>query len=289
MSETRLDLGAAARPSEPRKHAYVPLQWFRRRKILLGIVFLVVTALFWLHATDRVPLHPWASRAVDPDVARLLREVPGAVPGVPAPPHDSLKDAGHAGKSYPSREDLTLLFLSHLREPSFAFHASPWPAWAPWLTDPAQVPRDVHVQFLTELKRTSGVDAVRLVRRVLTQYLEHPALWAEYHRRATPLTVFSKSYCPFSKKAKALLDSYHARYDKYEVDLHRTSCVLTQPSRRFSRSSSTTSRGTARSPRCSWARIFWCVTVLTQGGNDRLEELDHEKLLHGILAGADVL
>ena len=37
-------------------------------------------------------------------------------------------------------------------------------------------------------------------------------------RQSLGLTVFSKSYCPYSKKAKALLNSLNATYTVYEVD-----------------------------------------------------------------------
>ena len=50
---------------------------------------------------------------------------------------------------------------------------------------------------------------------LLTQYLEHPLHWAEKHRARTPFTVFSKSYCPYSKRAKALLDSDDALYPAF--------------------------------------------------------------------------
>ncbi|SJX65867.1 related to Glutaredoxin [Sporisorium reilianum f. sp. reilianum] len=43
--------------------------------------------------------------------------------------------------------------------------------------------------------------------------------WARTVRATLGLTVFSKSYCPYSKKAKALLNSLNATYTTYEVDL----------------------------------------------------------------------
>lgn len=43
--------------------------------------------------------------------------------------------------------------------------------------------------------------------------------WVARVRASLGLTVFSKSYCPFSKKAKALLNSMNATYTVYEVDL----------------------------------------------------------------------
>ncbi|PWZ03586.1 hypothetical protein BCV70DRAFT_197788 [Testicularia cyperi] len=43
--------------------------------------------------------------------------------------------------------------------------------------------------------------------------------WVEKMRQLQGLTVFSKSYCPYSKKAKALLTSFNATFTVYEVDL----------------------------------------------------------------------
>ncbi len=38
-------------------------------------------------------------------------------------------------------------------------------------------------------------------------------------REPLGLTVFSKSYCPYSKRTKALLTSLNATFTVYEVDL----------------------------------------------------------------------
>ncbi|KAJ1036306.1 hypothetical protein NDA13_000186 [Ustilago tritici] len=43
--------------------------------------------------------------------------------------------------------------------------------------------------------------------------------WVHRMRSSLGLTVFSKSYCPYSQKAKSLLDSLGAVYTVYEVDL----------------------------------------------------------------------
>ncbi|KAI3624947.1 hypothetical protein CBS14141_002368 [Malassezia furfur] len=255
MPETRLELGVPpAQAKAPRTHTYVPLQWFRRRRTLVACITLIACALLYLHAA--APASPGTH------IDALLRTVPGAVPGRDVVVTDVLADAGHAGKPYPTREHLTLLLLGQLQDPAFTFAASPWPQWAPWVADETQRPRNAHVQFLTELKRAgNGTDDVRL-------FLEHPAHWAEQHRQRTPLTVFSKSYCPYSRRAKALLDSYHAHYDKYETAF--------------------------------FAQLIWDLTghrtypkVLEGahllGGSDALDELDRKHLLHGILEGAGVL
>jgi glutaredoxin len=43
--------------------------------------------------------------------------------------------------------------------------------------------------------------------------------WVSAMRKHQGFTVFSKSYCPFSRRAKALLESLHANVTIYEVDL----------------------------------------------------------------------
>lgn len=39
------------------------------------------------------------------------------------------------------------------------------------------------------------------------------------HRQASPLTVFTKSYCPYSRRATNRLRSFGARFDEFVVDL----------------------------------------------------------------------
>lgn len=55
-------------------------------------------------------------------------------------------------------------------------------------------------------------DALQLYRLSRTE-------WAAALRTDAALTVFSKSYCPYSKRAKKLLTSLHANMTVYEVDL----------------------------------------------------------------------
>ncbi|WFD38192.1 uncharacterized protein MJAP1_001140 [Malassezia japonica] len=272
MHDTRLDLGVlpgGARKSE-RGHAYVPVQWLRRRKFLIGGVFLIAVVLTYLNAFGHVQrMQPWAKPTVDAEIAHLLRTVPGALPGrETSAQSDPLADDGHHGAAYPSRSDLTLVLLTQLQEPHFQPHDSVWATWKEWLQEGTEVPSDMHIQFLTELKRMdNGTADARL-------YLEHPLHWAEKHRARTPFTVFSKSYCPYSKRAKALLDSYGAKYDRYEVDLAHHSDFF--------------------------ASLLWDLTghrtypkvlegARLLGGYDSLEHLHEGGLLHGILNGAGVL
>ncbi|WFC97274.1 hypothetical protein MBRA1_003941 [Malassezia brasiliensis] len=283
MPETRLELGVPPADKAPRAHAFVPLQWFRRRRTLLACIAFFACALLYLHAAAPASRwHPYRRPAGDADIDALLRTVPGAVPGRDVVVTDVLADAGHAGRPYPTREHLRLVLLEQLRDPTFTFAASPWPQWAPWVADDAKRPRDAHVQFLMELKRLgNGTDDARLVRVPLTQFLEHPAHWAERHRQTTPFTVFSKSYCPYSRRAKALLDTYRARYAAYEVDLHPESAFFTQLLWDLT--------GHRTYPKVLEGAHLLVRGPLTQGGSDALDELDRKHLLHGILDGAGVL
>jgi len=52
-----------------------------------------------------------------------------------------------------------------------------------------------------------------------SQYKSSPTSWLSSQRSLSPLTIFSKSYCPYSKKAKNLLHSLGANYQVYEIDL----------------------------------------------------------------------
>ncbi|PWN42597.1 hypothetical protein IE81DRAFT_323359 [Ceraceosorus guamensis] len=51
------------------------------------------------------------------------------------------------------------------------------------------------------------------------EYVQSPALWAKKH--LPPLVIFSKTYCPFSARAKALLRELGAKFDPIEVDLRK--------------------------------------------------------------------
>lgn len=61
---------------------------------------------------------------------------------------------------------------------------------------------------------------------VTLQYLESHDSWLQKHRRESPLTVFSKSYCPYSKRAKALLTQMGADFEVYEVDQRADGAAL---------------------------------------------------------------
>ncbi len=94
------------------------------------------------------------------------------------------------------------------------------------------------------------------------------------HRDNNRLTVFSKSYCPYSKKAKALLASLNATFTVHEVDL-RADAEYLQPAL------------ASVSGHRTYPTIFVQGTLL--GGSDDLEDLQHKGVLEGILRGAHVL
>ncbi|KAJ9475979.1 Monothiol glutaredoxin-7 [Pseudozyma hubeiensis] len=98
--------------------------------------------------------------------------------------------------------------------------------------------------------------------------------WVDRVRPSLGLTVFSKSYCPFSKKAKALLNSLNATYTAYEVDL-RSDAHHLQP----------------LLAKLTGHRTF--PTILARdrllGGNDDLQDLHSIHALKSILESVDAL
>ena len=98
--------------------------------------------------------------------------------------------------------------------------------------------------------------------------------WVTKVRAALGVTVFSKSYCPYSKKAKALLHSLNATYTVYEVD--------TRPDAHNLQSLLAALTGHKTFP-----------TVLVRdrllGGNDDLHELDSIHALKSILESVGAL
>lgn len=223
MGETRIDMRAAghARYDSAPQRMVLPLAWFRRRKTSLIILLLLACVCMWLWiATPDVPVPVlWGTtRArIDPDIRELLRTTPGAIPGVPSGPNEP---EGRNGTMYPSRRDLTTMLLEHLRDPSFHLEQSVWKKWSSWIESDAW-PADAHIQFLTELKRMNDGDLTDVQR-----YLHSPMAWELYHLQLEPLTVFSKSYCSYSRSAKKLLNDYHANFTKYEVDLRYDAMLL---------------------------------------------------------------
>jgi glutaredoxin len=66
------------------------------------------------------------------------------------------------------------------------------------------------------------------------QYVESHSSWLEKYRNQSPLTVFSKSYCPYSRRAKEMLKGMGAHFEVYEVDLREDAHSLQDGLREFS-------------------------------------------------------
>lgn len=107
------------------------------------------------------------------------------------------------------------------------------------------------------------------------QYKSNRAQWNALHRKQNPLTVFSKSYCPFSRKAKDLLDSLGARYHVIEVDLRPKDAQSVQ-------SALATLSGHQTFP-----AVFAGDKLL--GGFDDIHTLNQLKVLPGMLKAAGAL
>lgn len=104
-------------------------------------------------------------------------------------------------------------------------------------------------------------------------YLESYDSWLSKHRKQSPLTVFSKSYCPYSRKAKELLKKMGAQFDVYEVDLRPDAQALQQGLREISGHS-------------TFPTIFVQDSLI--GGSDDLLRLESTGVLRGILEAAGV-
>lgn len=98
--------------------------------------------------------------------------------------------------------------------------------------------------------------------------------WVDRVRPSLGLTVFSKSYCPYSKKTKALLDSLNATYTVYEVDT-RPDAKYLQP----------------LLAKLTHHHTFPTILVRDRllGGNDDLHDLHTIQALKSILASVGAL
>lgn len=102
-----------------------------------------------------------------------------------------------------SREDRVLLLLRMIKNPDYHVQYDDWRG--------------------TLLPQTAGDVAATLKRffgsAESAMYLDDHVAWLTKQHQQSPLTVFSKSYCPYSRRAKELLREQHAKFDVYEVDL----------------------------------------------------------------------
>lgn len=121
-------------------------------------------------------------------------------------------------------------------------------------------------QETSQSESQSNVDDARM-------YMESYDSWLSKHRKQSPLTVFSKSYCPYSRKAKELLTKMGAQFDLYEVDLRPDAQALQQGLREVSGHS-------------TFPTIFVQDSLI--GGSDDLLGLESTGVLRGILEAAGV-
>ncbi|PWN34970.1 glutaredoxin-domain-containing protein [Meira miltonrushii] len=110
----------------------------------------------------------------------------------------------------------------------------------------------------------SNIDDARM-------YMESYDSWLSKHRKQSPLTVFSKSYCPYSRRAKELLTKMGAQFDLYEVDLRPDAQALQQGLKEVSGHS-------------TFPTIFVQDSLI--GGSDDLLGLESTGVLRGILEAA---
>ncbi|PWN94122.1 glutaredoxin-domain-containing protein [Acaromyces ingoldii] len=105
-------------------------------------------------------------------------------------------------------------------------------------------------------------------------YLDDHVAWLTKQHQQSPLTVFSKSYCPYSRRAKELLREQHAKFDVYEVDLRADAEHLQMALREI-----------------SGHRTFPTIFLKDEliGGSDSLQHLQDLGVLPGMLAAAKAL
>lgn len=223
MDSVRLELGLSQNPASDagsKSIVKIPFAWFKRKRSMIIVCTLFLVVCLWAvsHSVRLNPSYRSGMSRIDNDVERIIRKIPGAIPGIPVPNQAKLSDYGRSGETYPSKEDLLIVLMGEMLDPSFRVDNSTWIDWQHWVSGNNVLPNDAHVQFLTRLKSLNHGDISDA-----QLYLEHPVQWSRKHLQNTPLTVFSKSYCPYSRGAKELLATYNARLITHEVDLRGTS------------------------------------------------------------------
>ena len=83
--------------------------------------------------------------------------------------------------------------------------------------------------------------------------------------------MFSKTYCPYSRAAKSLLDSLGAHYQRYEIDQRPDGAQLQDVLKHLLHHSTV-------------PMVVGGSQLL--GGSDRLHDLHEQGLLEGILRGS---
>ncbi|UZJ52460.1 hypothetical protein CBS101457_001780 [Exobasidium rhododendri] len=171
------------------------------------------------------------------------------------------KDVDEHASASPTHSDQVLLFLSAIKNKAYRVPQSKAQRSAEILPSTMRA-------FSKSLKKAHGGDTgdEKLYK------FSHSA-WLNKHRKQSPLTIFSKSYCPFSRRAKDLLTKMGAQFEVYEVDLREDAHSLQDGLRELSGHS-------------TFPTIFIKDEMI--GGYDDLARLQSVGVLGGILKGAGV-
>lgn len=184
-----------------------------------------------------------------------------------------------------SREDRILLLLRLIKNPDYLVQLKDWRK--------TLLPATIGDMAATLKQFFGPAESI--------MYLDHRAAWAFKQHTQAPLTVFSKSYCPYSRKAKELLREQHAKFDVYEVDLRADAEQLQMALREISghRTVSFLFRQAfvGLLPLLTFDNVpFHCVqfpAIFLKddliGGSDSLQHLQDLGVLSGMLAAAKAL
>ncbi|CAO1625634.1 unnamed protein product [Parajaminaea phylloscopi] len=164
----------------------------------------------------------------------------------------------------PSASDHTLLFLEAISNPTYEVPANE-AQWRKQLLPVSE--RD----FASSLRKLTPQDGTQEA----SSFITNRSRWSATQLARHPLTVFSKSYCPYSKRAKELLHSMGAHVQVIEVD--------TRPNDSHSLQQALA----AISGHHTFPTIF--VQDRLIGGSDDLQSLATLGVLSGMLKGAGAL
>lgn len=211
--------------------AFLPrIPLLRRKRVLTALclaVPLLLLGLLYGYQTEAsfptLSLRPTASASI---TSTLTAPVP-AIPATLTAPVPAINGLAGQLPAVDMKAESILLLLQALKDPNYRVGAD-WKdvyvARTPLATglmgtiNSAATNRFTDLLFKVGLPNREPVaagvknDALQLYRLSRTE-------WAEALRAPSGLTVFSKSYCPYSKRAKALLATMHANATVYEVDL----------------------------------------------------------------------
>lgn len=164
--------------------------------------------------------------------------------------------------SRPTSSEQLLLFFHALSNPHYTV-----PSWErTWRTQLIPLSEKGFVRSLNAVG--SSADDVELFKTNRGQ-------WNALHRSKSTVTVFSKSYCPYSRRAKELLNSLGAKYNVIEVDLRTRDAEQTQAAL------------AALSGHHTFPAVFAGDKLL--GGFDDIQSMHQLKVLKGVLQGAGAL